>query len=315
MATIGPKDGGADRRDSVLRDQRAGAAAAQAIAVEASVQRRRFVRLAAGPDESSSAQEIVLQKDFLNVTTEPTSSVEVAFTRDSDAGMRAYIAGNSEQFSHQFWDCDGGAGDWLSTSSGAGATATVLPTDHIGGSLHVSGEWGLGTGTTSTGYGAFYRQPFAGFGDGTAYEFECRATNGALSTGAEEFQMTVGFADTFTTTGQPVDAACFIYRRDVDGDFWVAITRSNSTETKTVTAVAPGGYSAMTIFRVSVTADGTSAVFAINGTTVATHTTNIPTGASRLTGMGMKLEKVAGTTARYAYVDWFRLRKTRTAAR
>ena len=315
MATIGPKDGGADRRDSVLRDQRAGAAAAQAIAVEASVQRRRFVRLAAGPDESSSAQEIVLQKDFLNVTTEPTSSVEVAFTRDSDAGMRAYIAGNSEQFSHQFWDCDGGLGDWLNYLSGAGAAAYTGATDHVGGSLHVDGEWGMGTGTTSTGIAAFYRQPFTGFGGGTAYEFEARITNGALSTAGEEFQLTVGFGDAFNAAGQPVDCACFIYRRSTDGDFWVAATRSNSTETKTVTAVAPGGYAAMTIFRVSVNADGTSAVFSINGTTVATHTTNIPTGASRLTGMGMKLEKVAGTTARYAYVDWFRLRKTRTAAR
>lgn len=95
MATIGPKDGGADRRDSVLRDQRAGAAAAQTIAVEASVQRRRFVRLAAGPDESSSAQEIVLQKDFLNVTSAPTNGSEVAVTRDADGGMRFYAAGTT----------------------------------------------------------------------------------------------------------------------------------------------------------------------------------------------------------------------------
>lgn len=258
---------------------------------------------------------MVLQKDFLNVTTEPTSSIEVAFTRDADAGIRGYVAGDSEQFSHQFWDCDGALGDWNNVTSGAGAAATINTNDHIGGSLHVCGEWGLGTGSTSTGYGAFYKQPFVGFGDGTAYEFEARITNGALSTAGEEFQLTVGFGDAFNATGQPVDGAYFIYRRDVDGDFWVAVTRSNSTETKTVTAVAPAGYSAMTIFRVSVNADGSSAVFAIAGTTVATHTTNIPTGASRLTGMGLKLEKIAGTTARFAYVDWLRLRKTRTAAR
>lgn len=315
MATIGPRDGGSDRRDTVLREHRADIVSAQSLAVDAAVQRRRFVHLDEGPSESETSQEIVLQKDFLNVTTEPTSSVEVAFTRDADAGMRAYIAGKSERFAEAFWDCDGAVGDWFNTTSGAGAAATVFTTDHIGGSLHVCGEWGMGTGSTSTGYASFYKQPFVGFGDGTAYEFECRATNGALSTGAEEFQLTIGFADAFTTTGQPVDGACFIYRRDIDGDFWVCITRSNSTETKTVTAVAPAGYSAMTIFRVAVNAAGTSVAFSINGTTVATHTTNIPTGASRLTGMGIKLEKIAGTTARFAYVDWFRLRKTRTAAR
>jgi hypothetical protein len=229
--------------------------------------------------------------------------------------MRGYVAGPSERFDARFWDLDGAAGDWSSYLSGAGASAYTGATDHLGGSLHADGEWGMSTGSTATGISAWYRNPFTGFGGGTAYTFEARLTNGALSTGAEEYQLTVGFGDTFSTSGQPVDAAAFIYRRDVDGDFWVAITRSNSTETKTVTAVAPGGYSAMTIFRVAVNADGTSVVFAINGTTVATHTTNIPTGASRLTGMGIKLEKLAGTTARFAYVDWFRLEKSRTAAR
>lgn len=222
----------------------------------------------------------------------------------------------NERSSEQFWDCDGAVGDWINVTSGTGATATVNTADHIGGSLHVCGEWGLGTGTTTTGYAAFYKQPFVGFGDGTAYEFEARITNGALSTSGEEFQLTIGFGDAFNAAGQPVDGACFIYRRGVElVDFWVAVTRSNSTETKTVTAVAPAGYSAMTIFKIEVNAAGTSISYSINGSVVATHTTNIPTGSSRLTGMGFKLEKTAGTTARYAYVDWFRLKKTRTAAR
>lgn len=221
----------------------------------------------------------------------------------------------NERSTEQFWDCDGGLGDWSSYGSGAGAGAYTGATGHIGGSLHVDGEWGMGTGTTSTGTAAFYRAPFTGFGGGTAYEFEARITNGSLSTSGEEFQLTVGFGDAFNTAGQPVDGACFIYRRDADGDFWVAVTRSNSTETKTVTAVAPAGYSAMTIFKVEVNAAGTSISYSINGSVVATHTTNIPTGSSRVLGIGMKLEKQNGTTARYAYADWFRLKKTRSAAR
>ena len=225
------------------------------------------------------------------------------------------VAPQNERASEAFWDCDGGLGDWLNYLSGAGAAAYTGATDHVGGSLHVDGEWGMGTGTTSTGIAAFYRQPFTGFGGGTAYEFEARITNGALSTAGEEFQLTVGFGDAFNAAGQPVDCACFIYRRSTDGDFWVAATRSNSTETKTVTAVAPGGYAAMTIFRVEVNAAGTSISYSINGSVVATHTTNIPTGSSRLLGCGLKIEKQAGTSARYANVDWFRLKKTRTAAR
>lgn len=221
----------------------------------------------------------------------------------------------NERTSEQFWDLDGGFGEWTNYASGAGAGAYTGATDHVGGSLHVDGEWGMGTGTTSTGTASFYRAPFTGFGGGTAYELEARITNGALSTSGEEFQLTVGFGDTFNTSGQPVDGACFIYRRDADGDFWVAVTRSNSTETKTVTAVAPAGYSAMTVFKIEVNSAGTSISYSINGSSVATHTTNIPTGSSRLLGIGMKLQKQNGTTGRYAYADWFRLKKTRTAAR
>lgn len=221
----------------------------------------------------------------------------------------------SEKESEWFWDLDGGFGDWLTYQTGTGAAIYNSATDHIGGSLHADGEWGFGTGTTATGAAACYRAPFTAFGGGTAYEFEARITNGALSTSGEEFALQIGFGDGINAVGQPVDGAYFVYRRDVDGDFWVAVTRSNSTETKTVTSVAPAGYSAMTIFRIDVDSVGTSVAFKINGTTVATHTTNIPTGSSRTLGVGMKLEKKNGTTARYAYADWFRLRKTRSTAR
>ncbi len=222
----------------------------------------------------------------------------------------------SEKECEWFWDCDGGFGDWKTYATGAGAAAYIDATDHIGGSLRVDGEWGMGTGSTSTGACSIYRAPFTAFNNGTAYEFEARITNGALSTAADEYNLALGFGDAFATSGQPVDGAYFIYRRDADGDFWVCCTRSNSTETKTVTATAPAGYSAMTIFRIEVNSIGTSVVFKINGTTVATHTTNIPTGSSRTLGCGIKLEKQTYTaTARYAYVDWFRLRKTRASAR
>lgn len=307
--------GDPDRRGVVLRGHRDERLISIRKAVDSAVQRRRFVVTSAGPTSSSAvAEKVVLQKDF-TVVTAPVRSSEVAVTRDSDGRMRFLLDVGTVYNDPKLWDCDGGLGDWSNSVGGAGAVATVTTTDHVGGSLHVVGEWGIGTGTTATGRGAFYKPPFVGFGDGTTYEFEARVTNGALSTVAEEFQLTVGFGDTFNAAGLPVDGACFIYRRLTDGDFWVCVTRSNSVETKTVTAVAPAGYSAMTILTIVVNDTGTSVLFYIDGVLVGTHASNIPTGASRLTGMGMKLEKTAGTTARFAYVDYFFLRKTRTAAR
>lgn len=44
---------------------------------------------------SSATEKVALQKDFLNVTTEPTNSTEVTVTRDADGGMRFYAAGST----------------------------------------------------------------------------------------------------------------------------------------------------------------------------------------------------------------------------
>ena len=50
-----------------------------------------------------------------------------------------------------------------------------------------------------------------------------------------------------------------------------------------------------------INSDGTSIVYSIDGTVVATHTTNIPTGSGRVLGCGLKIEKIAGITARSAW--------------
>jgi hypothetical protein len=53
-----------------------------------------------------------------------------------------------------------------------------------------------------------------------------------------------------------------------------------------------------------VNAAANQVVFKVNGTTVATHTTNIPSGSGRETGFGWLLIKSVGTTARTVDVDY-----------
>lgn len=67
--------------------------------------------------------------------------------------------------------------------------------------------------------------------------------------------------------------------------------------------------------RIVVNADGTSVAFYINGTLVATHTANIPTGTARLLGFGWLLIKSVGTTARTALIDYLQFAQTFTTAR
>jgi hypothetical protein len=70
----------------------------------------------------------------------------------------------------------------------------------------------------------------------------------------------------------PIDGAYF---RSTDGGNWFAVTRENGNETFTDTGVAPT-LGTFRNFRIQVEADRSAVRFYIDGTLVATHTTNIP---------------------------------------
>lgn len=222
---------------------------------------------------------------------------------------------NQDQYYYSFDDYLEGYQSAQNAASGAGSGNFHWP-EHVTAAENAFGEIIQQTGTTTTGYsGLYYAQNDVLVGNGTAWVAAARlATASSLSTSGEEYVCTFGFSDTLNAAGEPVDGVYFVYRRAVDGDFWVCVTRSNSTETKTVTSVAPT-YSTMKIFRIEINSGGTSVDFKIDGSTVATHTTNIPTGAGRQTGIGWKIEKSAGTTTRYFYGDYVLIEATRTSAR
>lgn len=199
-------------------------------------------------------------------------------------------------------------------TSGAGAGSGQNNT-HVTSTENAIGVLSLTTGTTATGFAGWYHTTQTVLlGNGTAWTFSARVATDLSSSGTQEFRNWFGFGDNWTASGEPTDGVYFVYRRDGDGDFWVCCTRSNSSETKTVTAVVPSA-SVMSIFEIIVNSAGTSVDFKINGTTVATHTTNIPTGAGRQTGVGCKVEKTVGTTALLGYYDWIAYEWERSSAR
>jgi hypothetical protein len=102
-------------------------------------------------------------------------------------------------------------------------------------------------------------------------------------------------------TGESVDGAFF---RSVDGGNLYAVTRSNNTETATDLGFTPSATVWQT-FGVIANASGTAIDFTVDGVTVATHTTNIPTGNGRQTGIGIYAMRVAATAVSlYLEVDW-----------
>jgi hypothetical protein len=216
---------------------------------------------------------------------------------------------------YMFSDFLGGIYDFgfLPVSSGTGAGPAIIQV----GALNALGILSLDLGTTTTGRTAVTANGATTpsslkFGSGRC-RFSAKCAIHTLSTGTETYTSRVGFLDSVST--EPTDGAYFRYTDSVNGGEWQAVTRSNGVETATDTNIAPVA-DTWHLMTIDVNAGGTSVVFAIDGSTVATNTTNIPTGSGRETGWGLMAQKSAGTTATSAlYIDFAEVEVNLTSAR
>jgi len=167
------------------------------------------------------------------------------------------------------------------------------------------GVIGLYTGTSTSGRaGLITHTDGIDFGN-NSWIFETRMGLDKTSDATDTFTTRFGFMD--SVAAEPTDGAYFRYTHGTNSGRWQAVTRSNSVETATdtgITATALVSGKTFQRFRVEVNSAGTSVVFKINGSTVATNTTNIPTGTSRLFGLGYSQIKSAGTNSRPFFVDY-----------
>ena len=213
--------------------------------------------------------------------------------------------GASRNRFYAFTECLGQGTDanWLVVSNGTGASAGIIQP----GSLNALGILSLDLGTTNTGRTALTGNggsspSYLKFGADRS-RLAAKAAIHTLSNGTEAFTTIMGFLDSVSGV-VPTDGAYFRYTDSVNSGKWQAVTRSNGTETATDTGLTVVA-DAWKLFEIEVNPAGTSVVFKIDGATVATNTTNIPTGAGRETGYGLASNKSAGTTATSGlYVDF-----------
>ena len=133
----------------------------------------------------------------------------------------------------------------------------------------------------------------------SSWTYECEFQIPTISDGTDTFVNHLGFLDTLT--GASVDGLYLEIDSNADAQAQF-ITRANSAETKTdtgVTIVAGTWYR----LRIVVTNNTTVSCYLATegsalGAAVATHTTNIPTGSSRLVGFGANHRKTAGSGSR-----------------
>lgn len=198
------------------------------------------------------------------------------------------------------------AGDavWAESIAGTGAActqSTLTSNADLGVSSCTTGTTTTGRASLVTGVGSI------AFGAGTTTH-ESRLRPESASNGTERYQLFAGFYD--TNTVNQVDGAYFLY--DEGGvttgstatTSWQCVTASNSTRTFTNSGIPVSVGSGMTKLTVEVNPAGNSVKFYVNQTLACTHTTNIPTGTTRVVGSGVNIVKSVGTTARTFTIDY-----------
>ncbi len=194
---------------------------------------------------------------------------------------------------------------WYELVGGAGADIVVQPS--IGGATN-PGVVALETGTTNSGKsGIFARNNTIRKGGGEiTIEWLVRLAD--LATVGEGYQVLAGL---FSSGDVPTsDGIYFRYNRSSSVN-WQYVAENSSTESSSNSSVAVAE-DVWVKLKIVVNAGGTSAEFFVNGTSVGTQSTNLPTGDI---SPALGIVKTAGTTERVLYADAFRLQQVLTAAR
>lgn len=191
--------------------------------------------------------------------------------------------------------------NWQAFNLGGGGATVTRSVAGVDPTTRAVGAAAIVIGSSASGAAGLYNLGSLQLG-ADWFELAARIQVGALSTAAEEFRIAFGFHDdAVSNTDAPTDAAYFRYNRATDGNFWTLVTRSNSVESKVVSA-APVTTSWVNLRILVPTSD--RVIWYVNGSPVGTLRTNIPTGSGRQTQMVLKAFKTAGTTSRSVFVDW-----------
>jgi hypothetical protein len=124
-----------------------------------------------------------------------------------------------------------------------------------------------------------------------------------LSTPTDRFLCHIGFIDN-SGAGEHTDGVYFRYSDNLNSGQWQCVCREGNIESSVDTNVPAN--TIYNVFRIFVNESATEARFFINGNLVATINTNLPSTQGNFTGIGVKIEKLTGTTERFLSIDYFK---------
>lgn len=219
------------------------------------------------------------------IMADPAQTLGMGYGEAVDPRYKTVFYDDFSNYYSQSYAGNTGAG-----SSYSGGTALGNP-----------GTLTLTTGTTTTG-GAIVGQCGQNRYINTTRQiiFEANVWIPTLATVSADFLAYAGFNDRGTNISAnfPTNGAFFVYYRAANGDYWECQTTNGGTRTQTVTttAIKTSGWTRLTIINTN-----GSIEYQIDGVTVATHTTNIPTAACSFSAYIVN----SGTTiSRSMYLDY-----------
>lgn len=166
------------------------------------------------------------------------------------------------------------------------------------------------TATASTNYANHVNAipTFLWFGGGV-WNYETSININTLSDATNRYRWISGFGANTANVAE-VDGVFFTYDEGGTSNGtnaspnWQCVTIAANVRTLTTTST-PVAAGTWTKLRIEINAAGTSVAFYVNGTLVATHTTNIPLASNnRFVIVKQGIAKTIGTTARLVYCDY-----------
>lgn len=265
------------------------------------------------PTGNGSALTGITQSQVANLTSDlalkaplasPTFTGTVAVptpTTDTGAVTKAYVDTKARRQFYIFDDFVGNVNSSALIFTGSGSNGTLAAPDASSiGVLTLN----TGAGTTNR-QGVWSNNVTALYFDTTAvWQYEQRVKLSALSDGTDTYQFFAGFGD--VATGESVDGAYFSYTHGTNSGKFEVVTSSNSVRTRTdstITVVADTWY-VLKIIVLSVAGTLTARFYINDVQRGGDITTNIPNTTARTTGYGTHIVKSAGTTNRFASVDY-----------
>ena len=183
------------------------------------------------------------------------------------------------------------------------------------------GVHSLSTSTVATNWANHVSSSVAGLGIGVGvWNYESSFNLSNLSDVTNRFRFISGFG---SASGSAAETDGVFITYDEGGTAngtaaspnWQCVTVANSVRTLTTTATAVTN-AAWNKLRIEINAAGTSVTFYVNGTAIATHTTNIPLySASRFVLAKQGIFKTIGTTNRVMFVDYLGYENILTTSR